>query len=425
MRLALVLFVAVSAAFGEVRTLTLREAIDLATRQNPEVVMARLDEQKAQESVRIAGEPFSPRVVVGSGLARTIGFPMSVDGSAPSVFQARVIQSLYNKPRSYEVAAARENARATTIDTAARREDVAHRTALLYLDAHRAARGAESARQLIATSEKLASTMEARVTEGRELPIENRRAALRVAQGRQRLAEFESAQEQAESALAVVLGFGPEDRVRTTTDEATPPELPADEAATIETALANNKDVQKIESAMQARGLEARAARAEWIPQMDLVAQYGLFAKFNNYEQYFQRFSRNNAQLGASIAFPIFPGKGSKARATQADLEVTRLRVQANALRDQITLNARKAWSDVRRAESARELARLDLEFTREQLSVTLAQSEEGRASFRQVEEMRAAETEKWLAYYDAVHALERARIDLVRVTGTILAAVR
>jgi outer membrane protein TolC len=176
---------------------------------------------------------------------------------------------------------------------------------------------------------------------------------------------------------------------------------------------------------MQARGLEARAARAEWIPQMDLVAQYGLFAKFNNYEQYFQRFSRNNAQLGASIAFPIFPGKGSKARATQADLEVTRLRVQANALRDQITLNARKAWSDVRRAESARELARLDLEFTREQLSVTLAQSEEGRASFRQVEEMRAAETEKWLAYYDAVHALERARIDLVRVTGTILAAVR
>jgi outer membrane protein TolC len=99
--------------------------------------------------------------------------------------------------------------------------------------------------------------------------------------------------------------------------------------------------------------------------------------------------------------------------------------VQANALRDQITLNARKAWSDVRRAESARELARLDLEFTREQLSVTLAQSEEGRASFRQVEEMRAAETEKWLAYYDAVHALDRARIDLVRVTGTILAAVR
>jgi outer membrane protein TolC len=267
--------------------------------------------------------------------------------------------------------------------------------------------------------------VDARVTEGRELPIENRRAALRLAQARQRLAEFEAAQEQTEAGLAVVLGFRPEDRVHTTTDEPLAPELPADEAASIESALANNKDVQRIESAMQARGLEARAARSEWLPQMDLIAQYGLFAKFNNYEDFFQRFERHNAQLGASIAFPIFPGKGAKARASQADLEVIRLRTQANAIRDRITLDVRKAWSDVRRAESARELARLDLEFTREQLSVILAQSEEGRASFRQVEEVRASETEKWLAYYDSVHALERSRIDLVRVTGTILAALR
>src|SRR6478609_7905866 len=97
-----------SGAYAEVRTMTLRQAVDTAVRQNPEVVMARLEEQKAQEAVRIARDPFSPKVVVGSGLAYTSGFPMSVEGSAPSVFQARAIQSLYNKPRSYEVAAARE-----------------------------------------------------------------------------------------------------------------------------------------------------------------------------------------------------------------------------------------------------------------------------------------------------------------------------
>ena len=55
-------------------------------------------------------------------------------------------------------------------------------------------------------------------------------------------------------------------------------------------ALANNKEVQRLESAMQARGLEARAARSEWLPQIDLIAQYGLFAKFNNYEDYFRTF---------------------------------------------------------------------------------------------------------------------------------------
>ena len=405
--------------------MTLRQAVDLAIRQNPEIVMARLDEQKAQEAVRIAKDPFSPKIVIGSGLAYTSGFPMSVEGSAPSVFQARAIQSLYNKPKSYEVAAARENARGTTIETAARREDIAHRTALLYLEAQQAGRGAETARQLIATSEKLTGVAEARVSEGRELPIESKRAALRLAQARHRLLDFEAIREQSEASLAVVLGFGPDDRVRATPDEPPTPEMPGDETSSVDAALANNKEVQKIESAMQARGLEARAARSEWLPQVDLIAQYGLFAKYNNYEDYFRRFDRNNGQIGASIQFPVFAGKGAKARATQADLEVARLRTQANAVRDRVTLDTRKAWQDVQRAESARELAKLDLEFAREQLSVQLAQSEEGRASLRQVEELRAVETEKWLAYYQALHTVESAQLNLLRQTGTIISALR
>src|SRR4051794_37287500 len=192
MRRALVLSFFVTALLAEIRPLTLRQAIDLAVRQNPDVIIARLDEQKAQEGIRIARDPFSPKVIVGSGLAYTSGFPMSVEGSAPSLFQARAIQSLYNKPKSYEVAAARENARGATIDTAARREEVAHRTAVLYLEAQRTARGADTARQLIAASEKVSTTVEARIAEGRELPIESRRAALRLAQVRQRLADFES-----------------------------------------------------------------------------------------------------------------------------------------------------------------------------------------------------------------------------------------
>jgi len=425
MRRALVLSFFVTALLAEIRPLTLRQAIDLAVRQNPDVIIARLDEQKAQEGIRIARDPFSPKVIVGSGLAYTSGFPMSVEGSAPSLFQARAIQSLYNKPKSYEVAAARENARGATIDTAARREEVAHRTAVLYLEAQRTARGADTARQLIAASEKVSTTVEARIAEGRELPIESRRAALRLAQARQRLAGFGSLRDQTEAALSVVLGFSPDDRIRATTEEPPVPAIPPDEAASVEEALANSKEVQRLESAMQTRGLEARAARAAWLPQMDLIAQYGLFAKYNNYEDYFRTFQRHNGQLGASISFPLFAGKGSEARATQADIEVTRLRTQANAVRDRLTLDTRKAWQDLIRAQSAQELAKLDLEFVREQITVLLTQAQEGRASLRQVEELRATETEKWLAYYDALHSVERARLDLLRQTGTLLSAVR
>ena len=51
---------------------------------------------------------------------------------------------------------------------------------------------------------------------------------------------------------------------------------------------------------MQAKNLEVQANKTAWLPQIDLIAQYGLFSKFNNYDVYFNRFQRNNAQIGVS-----------------------------------------------------------------------------------------------------------------------------
>ena len=48
---------------AEVHTLTLRQTVERAVRQNPEIALARLEEQKAQQAVRQARDPFSPRIV--------------------------------------------------------------------------------------------------------------------------------------------------------------------------------------------------------------------------------------------------------------------------------------------------------------------------------------------------------------------------
>ena len=54
-----------------------------------------------------------------------------------------------------------------------------------------------------------------------------------------------------------------------------------------------------------------------------------------------------------------------------------------------------------------------------------LAQMQEGRAGLRQVEEARVAETNKWMNFYDAQIAVERAKWDLLRQTGDLAAALR
>src|SRR6202521_3428580 len=104
---AVVLFLVLVSTLGaEVFPMTLREAVATALKQNPELTLARLDEEKARVGVRLARDPFTPRIVVGSGLAYSNGFPMSIEGSAPSVVQANATQFLFNRPQSYAVAQA-------------------------------------------------------------------------------------------------------------------------------------------------------------------------------------------------------------------------------------------------------------------------------------------------------------------------------
>ena len=93
--------------------------------------------------------------------------------------------------------------------------------------------------------------------------------------------------------------------------------------------------------------------------------------------------------------------------------------------RSKITSELRQTFQEVHRAESARDLARADLDLAREQITVNLAQFEEGRLPMARVEEARASEQEKWLAYYASQHTVERARLDILHQSGTLLAALR
>src|SRR5271157_4257451 len=86
---------------AETRTLTLRQALDIALQQNPDMVIARLDQLRARDQVTINKDPFSPKIYAGSGLAYTSGFPSSIDGSAPSIVEAKTNMALFDRPQSY------------------------------------------------------------------------------------------------------------------------------------------------------------------------------------------------------------------------------------------------------------------------------------------------------------------------------------
>ena len=409
---------------AEVHTMKLREAVEAALKQNPDITMARLDEEKARQAVRAARDPFAPKIGVGSGLAYTQGFPMSIEGSAPSVFQAQASQYLFNRPQSYAVAAAREDARGAAIGVTAKRDEVAYRVAALYLDAERAVRIGEMARKDAESLQKVLESVQAQVREGRALPLAEKTASLQLAKARQTAAALEAERDTAETALALALGLPAEDRVQPVTETRPAPPLPASEEAAVDSALQNSKELRRIESQVAARQLDVKGQKAAWLPRVDLVAQYGLFAKFNNYEDYFNKFQRNNGQIGVSFQIPILTGPGSSAQAAQSQGEVTRLKLELTGTRNRIISDLQRSYRDLKTAESASEVARLDLEVAREQLSVNLAQMEEGRMTLRQVEEARVVENQKWIAFYDAQYTVERARWAVLRITGDLTTAI-
>ncbi len=410
---------------GQTRTLTLKQAVDLALEQNPDLMLARLDQQKAQLGVAAVAEPLLPRVYAGSGLAYTYGFPVSLDGSAPSIVQARAERTLYNSSSRLVTAQAREQARGAAMGAATAREEGALRTAVLFLDLERAVRAREFATRQIESLARVEAAVKLRIAEGKELPIEGKRASVNLARARQKLGVLEGMAANSSSALAQVLGLGLDQEIKPALEERSEMALPASEAEMVDQAVRESGELRKLESDLQVQTLAARASRARRLPSVNLVAQYSLLGKFNNYEDFFRKFQRHNGQIGASIVIPLFANPQDEAVASQADLEARRIRIQASALRSRIESGSRQAWRRVGEAESYREVAKLDLDLAREQVGILLAQSEEGRAGLKQLEEARIVEQERWAAYHEARYELERARIEALHQTNQLAAALR
>jgi outer membrane protein TolC len=404
--------------------MTLRQAVETALKQNPDIALARLDEAKARQGVLVARDPFTPHLVIGSGLAYSNGFPMSIQGSAPSVVQANIVQDIFNRQQSLAVAQAKETARGAALDVAGKRDEVVFRTASLYLDAERASRLEEFARRQSDSLQKVLETVQTQVREGRALPLVEKTVAANLAHARQAAELLDDDATGSETSLAIALGFSAEDRVHPVAEERSATPMPASQEEAIASALDSNKDLRKLESQITAKELEKRGVKAQRLPRVDLVAQYALLAKFNNYAEFFQKYQQNNEQIGMSFQMPFALGPGVGAQVAQVESDIAHLKVDLNNARNKLRSDIEQAFRNVHKSQTAAEVARLDLDVAREQLSVDLAQMQEGRVLLRQVEEARVAESDKWMAFYDAQYGLERARLGVLRLTGGLVAAV-
>jgi outer membrane protein TolC len=344
-------------ATAETKTLTLKAALDLAVEQNPDVLISRLDQQKARDQIQIARDPFLPKVVGGSGLAWSPGYPTTVDGNPPSIFEVRTDMALFNRSQSYKVAEAREGLRGAGIDVSRRQEEAAYRVAQLFLDAEQAAHSLDAAQKQVDNLARVKELIDARVAEGRELPLASKRAAFNVARAKHNADALAVNLVDAETELALVLGLGAGDRVRAAQEERTAIVLPVSEEASIEDALEHSPELKRLQSNMQMKTLEVKGFHAARLPKVNAIAQDNIFAKYNYTSASNYVFHTNNPLLGVSIEIPLLVGRSAQAFASQAETEISKMRVEVARTRSRITADLRKAYQEVKSAESSRDLA--------------------------------------------------------------------
>jgi outer membrane protein TolC len=377
---------------GPVRRITLREAIELALSNNRNIQIAQAGADRAAAEHAESRSIFRPQLFLGSGLAATKGFPLSIEGSAPSIFQISTSQALFDRNlRNLERTAGRmaEAAGKSLTET---EDQIVAETVLTYLDMERGRQSLEYLRSEVETLEDAAQITSARVEEGLEPSLETTRAELSTARARSQLAALENQVFLLEFRLRDMTGISQSERIETQAAEV--PNLGADETleGLVARALANYPGLHALDEEVRAKEFQVKSEQGSKWPRVNLVGQYGLFSKFNNYDEYFQRFERHNATFGVSIVVPVYQREGYNARVSKAQAELADARFRREEARAAVSRQVREMWGAIQQQEAAREVRRLELDLARKTLDAVLAQYEEGRVSRLIVEQSRVEE---------------------------------
>lgn len=402
------------------RSMTVQEAIRTAITRAPEVLIAETQAARAKEAVRETRSLNRPQVYTGTGLAYNNGYPLSLEGAAPSIFQVGASQAIFSKKNSNLINEAEEAGKASRLGAEAVRNELASRTALVYYELFKSRRMIEIASERLQTAEQQQGLTETLLDGGRVLPVEVTKARTAVSSARQQLLIAKEQAAVAESELRALTGIPDSVSIETIEPRIESPIFELGSDALYRQVLESSPEVMQAEANLRAKEYHVEAEKGEAHPRAEIIGQYALFSKANNYDDFFNRFTRNNFIIGLSLQVPIFNGFRTNARVAQSRQEASEARHNLERIKANLKLRIERGLSALRIARGAAELAHSDAEAAREMLKVSTTLLESGRIGPGDLEEARGQLHQKELAILDAEQLLYQRKLELLSATGSI-----
>jgi outer membrane protein TolC len=404
--------------------LTLKRVVELALAHSTMTASAEADSQRAFASYREAHNQYLPQMILGSGLGASWGFPLSLEGSAPSLLNLNAQSALINPSLRDFVRAAKTDYNAAKLQSKDQRNQVMQDAVLSYAELHKWEEISKYLQQEQADAAKSEDIVNQRVQEGVDNPQMRNKARLATARVRLRAAEAQGAIDVLRKRLSEMTGL-PSTWITTAPESIPPlPEVKQEEDLAAKAAQ-SNPAVQSANIHASAQDLRARGEhRAMW-PSVDFAAQYALLATYNNYDQFFQAgaFQRHNATIGVAIRFP-FLSPSQRAHADAADAEAVHAHKQAESAKNQVSEETLRLQRSVQQLAAAQEVADLEYQVAQSNLETLQVKLDSGGATLHDVDDARGQVNQLYNALQDANFELQRARITLLRATDELAAWV-
>ncbi|HLW87208.1 MAG TPA: TolC family protein [Terriglobales bacterium] len=402
----------------------LRRVVELALNHSTTTAMSVAAEQRAYASYDEIRDHYLPSLTVGSGLGATWGYPLSLEGSAPSIINTTAQSALVNPALREFVREAKTEWQASTIHSKDQRDQIILETVLNYAELSKWEALATHLTEDYAAALKMEEVVNERIKEGVDTALARDQVHLSAARVYLHISQAQGAIDVLRSRLSHVTGLAASS-IETIPDSipALPDVKQADNLAAH--ALEASPAVQVASLHSDALALHARGEHRSLWPSADFAAQYALLATFNHYQDYFVpgSFQKHNATIGVVIRFPFFnPSQRDSARA--ADAEALRAKKQAEEAKNQVSEQTLKLQRSVQQLAAAQEVVELEYQIAKSNLETTHVRVDAGSATLHEENDARSQASEHYAALQDAKFQLEQARIALLRQTGDLAAWV-
>jgi outer membrane protein TolC len=383
--------------------------------------------QHASAAYRELHNSYIPQVTVGAGLGWSYGFPLSLEGSAPSLFNVTAQSALVHPELRPFLRAAELETSAASSRSKDQRNQIIQDTVLTYAELEKWEQRLARLHQAEPEAQKMQAAVADRVKEGIDSELEGTKARLSEARLRLRIAEAQGAADVLRERLSKLTGL-PASGIQTETESIPAlPEGAKNAAQTVaqedETAKAtdSNPAVQSAVEHARAQFLIAQAEHKSLLPTIDFAAQYALLSTINNYQNYYVRgsFQSNNATVGVAIRFPLF-NAAQRSRAQAADADARKAKSQAEAARNQISEETLRLQRSVTQMQAARDVAELEYEIAQKNVEAVQTRMNSATANLHDLDNVRTQASERFIALQDVTFELERSQVSLLRATGDL-----